>query len=1069
MPRADREVREEREALRVSIVNKAQQRRRWVAAGGLMILLWFGLIVRGGRAVAVTTADTASVDFKQEIEPIFAAACYGCHGPTKAAGQLRLDRREAALKGGIGGPVILPTRAAESRLLHRILGAGGEARMPLGGGPLTAEQTDRIRRWIEEGANWPDSSPTAEGATTDELPIHWAYRSLSRPIVPRVERSGWVRNPIDPFILARLEQEGLTPSPEASRETLLRRVSLDLIGLPPTLEEIDAFLADNSPDAYEKVVDRLLSSPHYGERWARPWLDLARYADSHGYESDGLRTMWRYRDWVIDALNRDLPFDRFTIEQLAGDLLPNPTTEQLIATGFHRNTLLNREGGTDGDEQRYQVLVDRVNTTATVWLGSTLGCAQCHHHKYDPFTIQDYYRMYAFFETTEHRIGDKPNQRFLFEPELELPTPAQELRRKEIRRELKGLEEVLGTMTPRLLRAQAQWEKDRMDDSREWVVVPPVDASSTGGTTLTLLPDHSVLASGDQPEIDEYHLRATLRPAGGKSKGITAFRIEALPHPSLPREGPGRDLYGHFLLSTIEATVDGRPLSFADGGWDNGQGSFDAESFFGFQPGQVSDRPRGWTINATQEEVRLPRQAVFVLREPLRIDRPTEVVLQLKFLGGSLPQGLGRVRWSVTESSAPLRIVEVSAAMKRVLAKPVADRSEKEKQELAAQFRELTPRLRRERERRKQLDDSLNRLGIVTALILREQSGASPAATWVRERGNFASLGEKVEAGTPEALHPWPTGAPTNRLGLARWLVDDRNPLVARVGVNRMWEQFFGQGIVETSEDFGFQASPATHPELLDWLAIEWRERGWRTKPLHRLIVTSATYRQVAAVSPELLTRDPANRLLGRGPRFRVEAEMIRDLALTASGLLSRKIGGPSVMPPQPEGIWRTPYNREKWRTATGEDRYRRGLYTFLRRTSPYPAMIAFDATSRENCTVRRVRTNTPLQSLTLLNDEAMLEMARALAKRILTHVKGSTREQLVHAFRLCLTRRPTEAELDRLMAFYLEQQVYYRAHPEMAARLLPGESTPAAASALAAWTLVANVLLNLDEALTKQ
>ena len=1048
----------------MSNVTQAERRRRWGGAG-LLILLAIGLVEGWDRAGAVGPADRAPVDFQREIEPIFAASCYGCHGPTKAAGQLRLDRREAALKGGIGGPVIRPGHAAESRLLHRIQGEGGEARMPLGGTPLTAEQTERIRRWIDEGATWPVSADSS----ADEIPLHWSYRPPIRSEVPKVQRSSWIRNPIDAFVLARLEQEGLAPSPEASREALLRRVSLDLIGLPPTIEEIDAFLADQSPDAYEKVVDRLLASPHYGERWARPWLDLARYADSHGYESDGLRTMWRYRDWVIDALNRDLPFDRFTIEQLAGDLLPSPTTEQLIATGFHRNTLLNREGGTDGDEQRYQVLVDRVNTTATVWLGSTLGCAQCHHHKYDPFSIQDYYRMYAFFESTEHRIGDKPNQRFLFEPELELPTPEQDRRRKEIRTELKRLEEVLGTMTPRLVREQAKWERQRMADPQEWVVVPPVEACSTGGTTLTALPDHSVLASGAHPEMEEYHLRATLRPDQVGSKKITAFRIEALPDPSLPRQGPGRDIYGHFLLSTVVATADGQPVLFRDGGWDNGIGVFDAQSFFNFQPGQVSDRPRGWTINATPEETRPSRQMVFVLREPLRIDRPTEVVLQLKFLGGALPQAMGRVRWSVTGSSTPLRIVEVTAAMKQVMAKPVAERTEKEQQDLAAQFREVTPLLRRERERRKQLEESLARLGIVTAMIMRERPGVARPATWVRERGNFSSYGEKVEAGTPEVLHPMPDEAPLNRLGMAKWLVDGQNPLMARVGVNRMWEQFFGQGIVETSEDFGFQSAAPSHPELLDWLAIEWRERGWHTKPLHRLIVTSATYRQVAAVSPELLAKDPANRWLGRGPRFRVEAEMIRDLALAASGLLSRKIGGPSVMPPQPEGIWRTPYNREKWRAATGDDRYRRGLYTFLRRTSPYPAMMAFDATSREYCTVRRVRTNTPLQSLTLLNDEAMLEMARGLADRVLVEGGGSIRQQLIHAFRLCLTRRPTEAELERLMAFYQQQEAHYRAHPEMAARLLPGASTKAPISTKAAWTLVANVLLNLDEAVTKQ
>ncbi len=1044
--------------------------------------------VYGTASLLSFASAQAQIDFKRDIEPIFAASCYQCHGPKKAAGQLRLDLKTTAMKGGISGANIIPGNSKTSTLLKRILGEGGEARMPMGGDALKAEQIELIRQWIDQGAVWP-SDESATRNSQSAIPQHWAYVKPVRPAIPQVKNQSWVRNPIDAFVLARLEKEGLTPSPEASNETLLRRVYLDLIGLPPTVKEIDEFLADKSPDAYEKVVDRLLASQHYGERWARPWLDLARYADSNGYEKDNLRVMWKYRDWVINALNADMPFDQFTIEQIAGDMLPNATTEQKIATGFHRNTQLNTEGGVDPDAARYEVMVDRVNTTATVWLGSTIGCAQCHNHKYDPFSQRDYYKLYSFFDNSAYQIqGSEAFSRVAYEPTLELPSPDQEIKRKELNDQITKLETTLKTQTPELDAAQAEWEKGILAEPAKWTTLDPTDFKSAGGATLTKLEDKSLLASGKDPEFDEYIIKAKL-----PLSKLSALRIEAMPDKSLPRGGPGRDLYGNFILSTIEVTAftleGGQPLKFTDGGWDDGLSKIDPKSFFNYEMLNVSDRPRGWLINAMNDTTRMMRQAAFALDKPFASNKPVELTIRLRFLAGGLCQSIGRLRLSVTDSESPLKLVNVPAGLKLVMAK--SSRTEKEKRDLSANFRSTTPLLKAERDRLKDLQDAARNLGIVTAFVLQEKPGFDRPSTWVRERGNFYSHGDKVYAGTPATLNPMPESAPTNRLGLAKWLVDENNPLTARVTVNRFWEQFFGRGIVETSEDFGTQSSPPSHPELLDWLAIEFMDGGtgrrgdgakppttnhqppttspWSMKHIHWLIVTSATYRQDSAVSATLQERDQYNRLLARGPRFRVEAEMIRDLTLTASGLLSRKLGGPSVMPSQPEGVWRNPYSSEKWSVSKGEDRYRRGLYTFLRRTSPYPAMMTFDATSREQCVVRRIRTNTPLQSLTLLNDEAAMEMARALAKRMFLEIEGDVQARLNYGFRLCTGRHAKAAELDRLAALYTQQLANYKAAPQTADQLLKGENRELPSPELAAWTLVANVLLNLDETLTKQ
>ena len=999
-----------------------------------------------------------SVDFERDIQPILKASCYGCHSKAQASGQLRLDSKSAAMKGGISGPVIQPGRASESRLVHRLLGLGGEKKMPLGGKPLSEEQIALIRKWIDAGAPWP-----ARAAGEDDGPAkHWAYVKPVRPKVPEVRNKAWVRNPIDNFVLARLEKEGLSPSPEASRETLIRRLSLDLTGLPPSVAEVDQFLADKDPNAYEKLVDRLLASPHYGERWARPWLDLARYADTNGYEKDRRRSIWKYRDWVIQAFNKDMPFDQFTIEQIAGDMLPNPTTDQLIATGFHRNTMFNEEGGVDKEEAHWENLVDRVNTTGTIWLGTTLGCAQCHNHKFDPFSIKDYYRLMAIFNNTRRDVrsyGDTSTK--FVEPELELPTPEQARKREQIRSEISALEQALKTMTPELASEKAQWERGVVEAAADWAALKPAKAVSSGGSTLAVQKDSSILASGQNPETDDYIVEAKI-----PQRGITALRLEALPDPSLPRGGPGRDPYGNFFLSRVDVEL----LSSA------GAKKLRIRKVLA-DDGRLNDKKfqQLWSVDASRDEKRLPRQMVLLLDAPAGSPGDTVRVTlhQTSEFGG---QGLGRFRLSVTSSPEPERIVGVSAKLRSVLETPAARRTEKQEKDLIDYFLSVAKSLEPKRERLTALRKELDDLGIVTTLVMGEAPTSQPPSAVIRLRGSFTSPGETVYAGVPESLHPLGKGDSPNRLGLARWLVSKENPLVARVTVNRIWEQYFGRGIVETSEDFGTQGARPSHPELLDWLATEFVENGWSFKKLHRLIVTSATYRQSSAATPELLEKDPYNRLLARGARFRVEAEMIRDIALAASGLLSRKIGGPSVFPYQPEGIWDIPYNDDKWEESKGEDRYRRGIYTFIRRTSPYPSMLTFDAPSREVCVVRRVRTNTPLQALTALNDPAFFEAAQAMARRVLSEKEAGADDssRAIYAFRLCTSRRPTQEELNQLLAGLRKERDYFARHEDEAERLVGqqpvGSALPQAQKVeLAAWTMLSNVLLNLDETLSKE
>jgi hypothetical protein len=962
----------------------------------------------------------AAPDFGREIYPILKNSCLSCHAGEKAMGALRLDSRVAAER------VLSPGKSAESRLLHRVLGLKGEPRMPMGG-KLADEEIAKLREWIDAGAPWPDEL----SAKDVSLSKHWAYAKPVRPALPAVKSSGWARSPIDRFVLARLEKEGLAPSPEARREILARRVSLDLTGLPPSPQELDSFLSDTRPDAYERLVDRLLASPHYGERWARPWLDLARYADTNGFEKDNRRSIWKYRDWVIEAFNRDLPFDRFTIEQIAGDLLPERATAQLIATGFHRNTMWNEEGGVDKEETHWENLVDRVNTTATVWLGSTLACSQCHNHKYDPFTQKEYYQLLAFFNNSDMAVAPHGTTTKYVEPVLDLPTPEQASRREELRAAISQLEKLLKTHTPELEAAQAKWEQQVRAAPADWTTLDAVRLESSGGTTLAKQPGGSVLASGTNPASDIYVIEAKL-PAGG----LTALRLEALPHASLPRGGPGRDAYGNFFLSQFQAEIGGEPVSFKKPVVDDGR--IDEKKFMQL-----------WTVDASREDTRLPRQMVFEAREPFGKagDTIRIHIIQTSDFGG---QGVGHFRLSATRSSEPEAVANVSAKLRPLLGIDPAARTPQQRKELADFYRTVAPSLESARDRLKELKEQLDDLGIVTTLVMADRKGVDRPSAVLRVRGQFLSKGEEVQAATPAVLHPFPAGEKYNRLGLARWLVSPDNPLTARVTVNRIWEQYFGRGLVDTSEDFGAQGSPPSHPELLDWLAAEFVESGWRMKALHKLIVTSATYRQASQAAPALQERDPYNRLLARGPRFRMEAEMIRDHALAASGLLSRKIGGPSVFPYQPDGIWDIPYSDDKWELSEGEDRYRRGLYTFLRRTAPYPAMLTFDATSREFCTVRRIRTNTPLQALTTLNDPAFFEAAKAMARRVMAEGGDATRSRVEYAFRLATSRRPSKPEAERI-ARWFESERQAQPSEEMA------------------WTMVSNVLLNLDEAVTKE
>ena len=1005
-----------------------------------------------------TLGQAAEIDFQSQIQPILERACLECHGSVKQSNGFRLDSREAFLEGGVSGPMVLPGESELSELVDRLTGDAVGSRMPLEKEPLTPQEVALIRAWIDQGVPWSDE-------TEMNLPSsrHWSYQPVRRPPLPEVEDADWRENTIDSFSLASLEKKGLQPAPRASREALIRRVTLDLTGLPPSLDEIDAFLADESAEAYAKVVERLLGSPHYGERWARQWLDLARYADTNGYEKDRTRSIWLYRDWVIRALNEDMPFDQFTIEQLAGDLLPDPRQDLLIATGFHRNTMVNEEGGTDAEEYRVAAVYDRTNTTASVWLGTTLECAQCHDHKYDPFSMEDYYRFFAFFNNARGDVKVPSGESF--GTNLNIPPPPYlASHRRDLEEQILKIDRWIASRPQEVVQAQPKWEEQVLPELVTWETLEPVSLFSIGGSELAALEDGSVLASGPRPPVDTYILEFE-----ADLSGVAAIRLQTLRHGSLPFGKSGRSDSGHFVLTGFEVDV---PSESSDAPLDLKRA---AANFWtpGFHPAQALFEDRtGWSVMREPTDFGLGRQVVFSLQKPLETVGSNRFRVRLRQdseLEGHL---LGRFRLSVSRDSKADAAVSIPDEIARILQTRPRKRQPSERKLLSDFYLTQAPSLRPARERRDFLHQSWIELKNPGTMVMEELD--ENRQTFVHQGGSFRSPGKSVKPGVPTIFQGLPENAFRNRLGLARWLVSRENPLTARVMVNRIWMEHFGQPLVETVEDFGTRGSRPTHPQLLDWLAAEFMDGGWQLKRLHRLIVASATFRQSSHVTAEKLEQDPHNRLLSRGPRFRMDAEMIRDSSLSLGGLLSSKMFGPSTFPDQPEGTWNLIYNTEKWMLSEGQDRYRRGLYTFWRRTAPYPSFTVFDATSRETACLRRVRTNTPLQALTTLNDPTFFASARGLANRILTQPteSASVADRVRFAFRLSLAREPTPKEQERLILLYQEQKAIYQGNPSLA-RTVSREGNIQAAPGLdeiefAAWAIVANVLLNLDEVLTR-
>jgi hypothetical protein len=991
------------------------------------------------------------VDFNVDIRPILAANCFACHGSDPAARQagLRLDTREGALALRNGAlRAIAPGTPSKSALVARITAADAARLMPPAGSNhrLTPQQKALLVQWIREGA------PYA---------LHWAFTPLARPVLPHVKMGAWVRNPIDAYILARLERAGLTPAPEADRATLIRRLSLDLTGLPPDPQDVAAFMRDRAPDAYEKVVDRLLASPAYGEHWARMWLDLARYADTQGYEKDQQRTMWRYRDWVIDAFNRDMPYDRFTIEQLAGDLLPHPTDAQLLATAFHRNTMTNTEGGVDTEEFRVAAVKDRVDTTGQVWMGLTMGCAKCHSHKYDPITQQDYYRFYALFNQTEdNNQGDEA-------PTRPMPTDDQAQRLAAIDPKLKELRADYERDTSATKAAQEAWEHSLAAGSL-WTVLRPETVTATSGATFRVRPDGALVVSGATKEADTYTLTFAL-----PSSGVRSLRLEALKDLSLPNGGPGRNVNDQNVV-TSEVVVEQiaqpgsapMPVPLAHARADKEQGGFAVANAIDGNP------DTGW---AWAPENGRPHVAVFDCTTPIRAPGG-RLIVTLKQNYRFLQHGCFRI--SISEADPSLLKAELRPISELAAIAPASRSTEEQKRldEAYRQTHEPTATLW------KQIDAlEQQRVKLVAEFpripIMRELAQDRQRVTHLQRRGNFLDPGDVLTPAVPEAFGPLPPGAPANRLGAAEWLMSPANALTPRVAVNRIWARLFGTGIVETEEDFGTQGTPPTHRELLDWLAVAFRDRyGWSMKRLCKEIVMSATYRQSSAATPAQMKAgelaDTRDLLLSHSPRVRLSAEVIRDQALAAGGLLSSKMYGPPVMPPQPDGLWHTVYSDLKWQTSAGEDRYRRAIYTFWRRSSPYPSMTTFDAGSGEFCIIRRVRTNTPLQALVTLNDPAFVEAAGALGKAMLAAPGPDARTRITVGFRRVLVRPPTEPEMKRLLRLYAGVLADYHSRPDAAKSLLAAaKSQPmpnADPAGQAAYITLANVLLNLDETLTR-
>jgi hypothetical protein len=973
------------------------------------------------------------VDFAREVQPILSEYCYHCHGPDAGSREadLRFDTKEGAYRVKDGIAAVKPGDSAASELIRRILSEDADLVMPppKSKRTLSPAEKDTLRRWIDEGATWGE---------------HWAFIPPQRPAVP-----AGAAHPIDAFLRARLEKEQLAPAPEAPREKLLRRVSLDLTGIPPNPEEIAAFLADPAPDAYERQVDRLLASPRFGERMVWEWLEAARYADTNGYQGDPTRAMWYWRDWAIRAFNENLPFDRFTIEQLAGDLLPQPTQDQLIATGFHRNHMINGEGGRIPEESRVDYVMDRTETTATVWMGLTFQCSRCHDHKFDPISQREYFQLSAFFNSIDESGGNDANG--LAHPILTLTTPADESRLAALREAEQQAQAAHAEQRNAIAATQPEWEAS-LGAPPQWTPLTVKSATSAEGATLSPQADGSLLASGANPDQDEYAITAS-----SALKGITALRIEALPDDSLVHRGPGRADNGNFVLGELSIHADGTAIGLLPVAADFEQGGWPLKDI------ADGNERTGWAVMPAFGQ---PHQAVIAFDRPLS---SADLALRLSFRTANRQHTLGRFRLSVTTAAAA-NLRPLPEPVAAALAIPADQRDAAQAKAVADHFLATDPRVQaaaklaaEARAAREGFENSLPK-----TMVMRER--AQPRDTHVLTGGSWESPAEKVSHGVPAILPPLPAGESPDRLTLARWLVSPGHPLTARVAVNRYWQMIFGTGLVKTSEDFGIQGERPVHPELLDWLAVDFRESGWDVKRLLRSIVTSHAYRQSSIVPPGMAERDPDNRLLARGPRHRLPSWMLRDQALAVSGLLVERTGGPPVKGYQPPGIWEdATFGQIQYVQDHGDALHRRSLYTFWRRIVG-PTNF-FDVANRQICSVKSGITNTPLHALVTLNDVTYTEAARALAGRMMK-AGAADAERLADGFRRCTARTPDESDL-RILTSALELlRKQYHADAAAAAKLIAaGETKPDPAldpAELAAFTALASLLLNLDETLCR-
>ena len=1052
----------------------------------------------------------APVDYAKEIQPLLAAKCYDCHGSDKnSKADLRLDRRELALKGGESGPALTAGQSAHSLLFQRVTTEDEDELMPPPGKgeKLTAAEADLLRRWLDEGAVWPEEAL----APSEDKTKHWAFIAPVRPPVPEIAENFGVqtvesapdknapaapapasaensalrtprsafKNPVDAFIAQKLTQEGLAFSPPAEKSTWLRRVHFDLTGLPPTQAELAAFLADTAPDAAAKKIDTLLASPHFGERWARHWLDAARYADSQGYEKDPARySVWFWRDWVINALNADMPYDQFIIEQIAGDLLPNATQDQIVATGFLRQSMLNEEGGVDPEQFRMEAMFDRMDCVGKAVLGLTIQCAQCHNHKFDPISQEDYFRMFAYLNN-----DDEP-QRVVYRPhELQMIAT--------LRAKMAENDAALKERRPAWREEMTAWEEQaRQQPQPRWeTLAGEFDLNSVGGCKYLPRPDGSYLAQSYAPTK-----HSAVLPTKTTLPRVTAFRLELLNDANLPCNGPGRSFKGTCALTEFKVQAD------TGEGWKEIKIA-SAEADFEEAPDQPlepnfedrSNRKRvtgpaayaidgkdetAWGIDAGPGRRNQGRVIVFKPAEPLVPKNGELKIILVQNHGGwnsddLMNNNLGRFRLSVTDADT-VAAPTLSPRESDALAAASEQRTAAQHEAIFARWRKTAADFAEENAKLEALWQQWPEGA--TALAL--QPRAMPRDTTLLKRGDWLQPGRPVAAGAPAILHQPPADAPPTRLTLAQWLAARESPTTARTFVNRVWQQLFGTGLVESAEDLGVQAEPPSHPELLDWLAVEFMEQGWSLKKTLRLIMTSRAYGQSSVLTPELYAKDPYNRLVARGPRQRVEAEIVRDVALSVSGLLNPAVGGPSVMAPAPLDLFQPPasYAPFPWVNATGADKYRRALYTFRRRSTPYPVLQAFDAPNGDQSCVRRGRSNTPMQALALLNEELFVDAARALGRRMMAEGGATTEERIRWAFRQVLSRDPDTSEINQLIVLtsrqkkriadgYISASEVATGHRDIPTGL-PAGATPAQ---LATHTLIARVLLSADEAITKE